>query len=151
MNKFLFISAILLWGKLMNAQISHDLTLYSVDGLKFTLIANGEQINSEPASRVKMENIEEDYVSVKVTFEDPSIPPLEKKFLQIANVGEGEDKPVSTVWTIVKKKEEYGFKFLSRSDKKIQPNETIIINNQESDKHDIEIKVPGIEIGIDPK
>ena len=144
----LLTTAILLCSQWMIAQISHDLTVWSEEGLKFTFVANGEQINAEPASRVKMENIEEDYVNVKITFEDAAIPPLEKKFLQIANV-DGDNKPVSVVWTIVQKDGNYKFKFASRSDKKIQPNETIIIQQQEEDDSDIKIKVPGMEIEMD--
>ncbi|HXH18709.1 MAG TPA: hypothetical protein VNJ07_06460 [Chitinophagales bacterium] len=137
--------------KILHAQIAHDLTIYSPEGLKFTLIANGEQINAEAASRVKMENVEEDYVNVKILFENDSIPPLEKKFLQIADPGTNVPKPVSTVWTIIEKNGQYKFKFLSRSDKKIQPKETLIIQQQPEDDSDIKIKVPGVEIEVDEK
>lgn len=109
------------------AQISHNLEIFSEDGLKFTLIVNGQKINETPQSNVKIMDTENDYVQMKIAFENTEIPDIKKKFLQIAAPGTQEKKPVSTVYKIVEKKGVYKLRFVSRSDKKIQ-EEIIIIH-----------------------
>ena len=85
-------------------QIAHDLEIFSEDGLKFTLILNGRIMNEEPMSNIQILNTDKDYLSLKIKFEDPSIPDLERKMLQIANPGTDEvkrNKPVSVVYKII--------------------------------------------------
>ena len=125
----LLIHASILSGTTAKAQISHDLTIYSEDGLKFTLVINGEEINSEPKSSVKVENTNNDYANVIVRFEDASIPQIQKKVLQIAEPGTGGKGPVAVVYAIKEKKGEQILRFVSRSAKKIQDAPLIIINN----------------------
>ncbi len=108
------------------AQISHNLEIFSEDGLHFTLIVNGEKINETPRSSVKIYDTENDYVQVLIIFEDQKIPDIKKKFLQIASPGTEDKKPVSTVYKIAEKKGVYKLKFISRSNKKIQPKIIII-------------------------
>ena len=113
-------------------QISHDLEIFSEDGLKFTLILNGRIMNEEPMSNIQILNTDKDYLSLKIKFEDTSIPDIERKMLQIANPGTDEaqrNKPVSVVYKIVEKKGKYKLRFASRSDKKIQDEPDIIIQN----------------------
>ena len=110
----------------LNAQISHDLVIFSDSGLKFTLFMNGEQINEEPRANVKIENTELDYCQVKLVFDDSSIPNIEKKILQIGEPGIGDSPPVATVYRIKNKKGTYKLGFVSRSPKKIQRNIIII-------------------------
>lgn len=102
------------------SQISHDLEIFSEDGLNFTLIVNGKIINETPQSNVKITNLENDYVQVIIKFEDENLPTIKKKNLQIASPGTGESYPVSTVYKIFLKKGVYKLRFVSRSDKKIQ-------------------------------
>lgn len=113
----------------INAQISHDLEIYSENGLKFTLILNGRTMNQEPVSNIQILNTDKDYVHAKIVFEDQTIPVIEKKFLQLADPGQGTNKPpVSVVYKIVEnKKGQQNLKFASRSHKKIQSNPDIII------------------------
>ena len=113
------------------AQISHDLEIYSEEGLKFKLILNGRTMNEEPVSNIQVLNTDKDYVHAKIIFEDPAIPEIEKKALQLADPAEGAIKsPVSVVCKIVEnKKGEYKLKFASRSHKKIQNTEVIIIES----------------------
>ena len=68
-----------------SAQISHDLEIYSEDGLSFTLIVNGRKMNEESVSNIQILNTDKDYVQAKIIFDDQSIPPIEKKFLQLAD------------------------------------------------------------------
>jgi len=102
------------------SQISHDLEIFSEDGLNFTLIVNGKIINETPQSNVKITDLENDYVQVVIKFEDTELPTLKKKNLQIASPGTGTSYPVSTVYKIFFKKGVYKLKFVSRSEKKIQ-------------------------------
>ena len=114
----------------VNAQIAHDLAVYSEDGDKFTLYVNGEQINAEPGANVKVENTNNDYVLVKIVFADTSITAIERKNLQIAEPGVNAKGPVSVVYKVkLNKKGEHVLSFVSRSAKKIQEGPTIIINN----------------------
>ncbi len=113
----------MLFGLFVNfsqAQISHDLEIYSEDGLKFTLIVNGKVINETPQSNVKITNIENDYVYIVIKFENTELPDIKKKNLQISSPGTGYSYPVSTVYKIFKKKGVYKIRFVSRSEKKIQ-------------------------------
>jgi hypothetical protein len=113
-----------------NAQIAHDLAVYSEDGDKFTLFVNGEQINAEPSANAKVENTNNDFALVRIVFVDTNIPEIEKKNLQIAEPGVNAKGPVSVVYKVkVNKKGEHVLSFVSRSAKKIQDNPTIIINN----------------------
>ena len=109
------------------AQIAHDLEIFSEDGLNFTLFVNGKKMNEIPQANVQIINIENEYVQVKIKFEDSSIPDLDKKIVQIASPGTEEKKPMSVVYKIKEKKGVYKLRFVSRSDKMIQ-NEIIIVH-----------------------
>ena len=112
----------------VNAQISHDLEIYSEDGLNFTLIVNGRKMSEESASNIQILNTDKDYVQVKIIFDDQAIPPIEKKYLQLADPASGTEKsPVTVVYKIVEKKGNYKLKFASRSFKKIQNTTTEVI------------------------
>ena len=115
---------------LINAQIAHDLAVYSEDGDKFTLFVNGEQVNAEPSANAKIENTNNDFALVRIVFADTNIPTIEKKNLQIAEPGVNAKGPVSVVFKVkVNKKGEHVLSFVSRSAKKIQDTPVIIINN----------------------
>lgn len=111
------------------AQIGHDLEIYSENGLKFTLILNGRTMNEEPVSTIQVVNTDKDYVHAKIIFENQSIPPIEKKALQLADPAERTTKsPVSVVMKIIEnKKGEQVLRFASRSHKKIQSGTDIYI------------------------
>ncbi len=114
----------------VNAQIAHDLEIYSENGLKFTLILNGREMNAEPVSNIQIINTDKDYLHAKIIFENQTIPPIEKKFLQLADPGQETNKaPVSVVYKIVtNRKGKHKLRFASRSFKKIQdPADVIII------------------------
>lgn len=123
-----------------NSQISHDIEIYSENGLKFTLILNGRTMNEEPVSNIQIINTDKDYVHAKIIFEDPNIPEIEKKALQLADPGEGTSKsPVSVVYKIVEnKKGEQVLRFGSRSHKKIQSTDVIIL---ETNPHPVNGKI----------
>lgn len=113
----------------VSAQVSHDLEIYSENGLKFTLILNGRTMNEVPVSNIQIINTDKDYVHAKILFEDQTIPEIEKKFLQLAEPGQGTDHaPVTVVYKISEnKKGKQNLRFASRSRKKIQYGGDIII------------------------
>ncbi len=127
--RFVLILLVALSAGQASGQIAHDLTVYSEDGLSFTLVVNGQTINAEPATSATASNINFDYAKVIVRFEDPSLPTIERKNLQIAHPGTGPKGPVAAVYAIKEKKGEMVMRFVSRSDKKIQNTPVIIINN----------------------
>ena len=140
----------LLLATSLHAQISNNLTIYSEDGLKFTLYLNGEQKNAEPKSNVKVENTDLSYADTKVVFEDTSKGMLRNKILRIGEVGD-DFLPVETVYKIItNKKGELDFKFASRSPRKIQ-TPAVIIQNQSApptNGNGIQITTPNSEIKI---
>ena len=113
------------------SQISHDLEIYSENGLNFTLIINGRTMNETPVSNIQVVNTDKDYLNAKIVFEDPNIPEIEKKMLQLADPAETSSKsPVSVVYKIVEtKKGEQVMRFASRSHKKIQTTDVILIES----------------------
>ena len=121
MKKIFLLTVLLsLFASYSQAQISHDLEIYSEDGLKFTLIVNGKVINETPQSNVKITNIENDYVQVVIKFENGELATIKKKNLQIGTPGTSDSYPVSTVYKIIYKKGVYKLRFVSRTEKKIQ-------------------------------
>ena len=52
----------------IHAQISHNFTLYSEDGLDFQLTINGKVINEEFASSVEMKDVKHDYIKAVIKF-----------------------------------------------------------------------------------
>lgn len=107
------------------AQIAHNLTVFSVEGEKFYLVVNGEKKNEVAKSSVTLKDISNDYVRARVIFEDTNIPFIEKKILQISFTSVGQTPvPTAATYKIQKnKKGEYELRFDSRSNKKIQPKE----------------------------
>jgi len=108
-----------------NAQMAYDLEIFSEDGLKFTLFANGAQVNETPQANVKLINTNNQYIKAKIVFEDQSIPNIEKNTLQIAGPVDGFAH--ATVYKIVLKKGAYKLKWVSRSQKPVQPQTVIIV------------------------
>ncbi len=127
--KALLAALLLIAGISLHAQIAHDLTVYSEDGEAFTLLVNGQKVNEAPATSVTAQNINFDYAKVVVQFANDSLPPIERKNLQVATPGTGPKGPVAAVYAIKEKKGEQVLRFVSRSDKKIQDSPVIIINN----------------------
>lgn len=62
------------------------LTIFSEDGDKFFVVLNGEKQNTEAQSNLRIEDLPQPYYSAKIIFEDPSIPPITKKDLQVSDV-----------------------------------------------------------------
>jgi hypothetical protein len=104
MKRLLSSLAILFAAISLEAQIAHDLTVYSEDGEAFTLYINGQKVNEAPAASVTASNINFDYAKVKVEFQKDGLPAIERKNLQIATPGTGAKGPVAAVYAIKEKK-----------------------------------------------
>jgi hypothetical protein len=61
------------------------LTIFSEDGDKFFLILNGERINDEPQTNLRVEELVQPYYNAKIIFEDNTKAEISKNFLQIAD------------------------------------------------------------------
>ncbi|MBK7085159.1 MAG: hypothetical protein IPH53_11025 [Flavobacteriales bacterium] len=55
-----------------------DLVFFSDDGLKFTLLVDGDQKNAKPASRVVASGIRNEQPMLIINFEDPGVAPIKK-------------------------------------------------------------------------
>jgi ABC-type glutathione transport system ATPase component len=122
------------------AQISHDLEIFSEDGMKFTLILNGRVMNETPVSSIQILNTDKDYLNAKIRFEDTGYEDIVKKNLQLAYPSTDEaqkNTPVTVVYKIVEKKGNMKLRFASRSAKKIQ--EQVIINQTVEEGAGVEI------------
>jgi L-2-hydroxyglutarate oxidase LhgO len=112
-----------------NSQIAHDLTIYSEDEIKFSLVLNGKKRTEEFTTNVELKNLQQESVKVVVEFEDTTIPGIEKN-LYLAKAGTGEKPPMSSVYVIKKnKKGEVKLRLVSQAEKMIQTSPTIIIKN----------------------
>lgn len=78
--KHLFATLLLYVGTLFSAcsQTVGGLTLYTQDGERFRATCNGNPINAQPATRVKVRELDTDVVRVKITFEKPALGTIEK-------------------------------------------------------------------------
>lgn len=144
MKILLALLSVALIGVSAQAQIAHNLTIYSADGLKFFLTINGELKNAEAKSNVTIENIEFDFVNATLTFEGDTHPPIKKKSLKVGDEG----VPTAIVYQLVMKKDGLVLKYDGKSPKKIQP-----INIQQTapppaEENGIKIKTGGVQIQI---
>lgn len=144
-----FLSSAFVMGQ--TSQIGHDVTIFSADGLKFSVMFNGVPINQEPASSVVATDVQTDWVKALITFEDASIPAIKKNILQIKGPNNKTNYPETVVYEIVNKKGEYTLKWSSTSPKKIQQQQTVIIQQQapQEPKSNIQINTPnGTQIKV---
>lgn len=65
-------------------QVSHA-TFYSKEGYPFTIYLNGQKMNDEPQTEVRLINLTQPYYSCEAVFEDPSIEPAVRKMLQLTD------------------------------------------------------------------
>ncbi len=61
------------------------LSIFSEDGDKFTLILNGEVINDEPQTNLRVEDLNQPYYNAKVRFADNTLEDITKNNLMIAD------------------------------------------------------------------
>ena len=67
-----------------NGPVGH-LTIFSEDGDKFTLILNGEIINDEPQTNLRVEDLNQPYYSAKIKFQDETLADITKSNLMLTD------------------------------------------------------------------
>lgn len=115
MKQLLFIlcSAALLAAQPLHAQFYSHCTIFNEDQKKFTVYLNGEQKNEEPKANVRLVNLTQPYYKLKIIFEDPAIPPLEKKLFQLTDA---HGSPVDATHLVyADKKGEYRIRWKSQT------------------------------------
>jgi hypothetical protein len=129
MKNILFILLCFFSAQILFAQsaIGNDLTVWSEDGLLFTLYLNGQKMNEQPSASVLCRDVTVDYANGRVVFAGDSLPDLERKILQIKS--NPQFRVASTVFKIVSKKGGMDFKWVSSNEKAYAPSRTIIIDN----------------------
>lgn len=70
---------------LLFAQRTANLTIFSEDGDRFTLVLNGEKQNDKPQTNIRVEELPQPYYSAKIIFADSSLPAITKN-LQVTDV-----------------------------------------------------------------
>ncbi len=82
---FIIILAVTFQVLAQRQQFGH-LTIFSEDGDKFTLFLNGEQINDQPQTNLRVEELTQPYYNAKIVFEDNTKAAITKNSLEIADI-----------------------------------------------------------------
>lgn len=94
---------------------ANDFEIYSEDELLFSLYVNDVLLDTEMNTRYKMENVAFDKLSIRIIFDNPAIPAIEKKVWISLPGNIREKKPMNSVFKIVKKRKKFKVKNVSRS------------------------------------
>ncbi|MEO8933816.1 MAG: DUF4476 domain-containing protein [Xanthomarina sp.] len=100
-NKYTLLAVMLLFIQTVFSQMQPfgHVTVFSEDGDAFYLIINGEQMNDEPETNIRIEELTNPYYHAKVVFQDGSLETINKKYLQIS----GMDGLLSDMTYIIKR------------------------------------------------
>ena len=105
--------------------VANDLEIFSEEGELFTLYVNGQKVNEEPASYVKLENTHHNMVYARIVLEDKHQTTIKREALMIHVPGaDAGNEPVASVFMIKKrlsifKKRRYKLRSTNRSKKKL--------------------------------
>lgn len=91
MKKIVLFILSLSFGLNLVAQNS-NLTIFSEDGNPFYVILNGIRQNEQPETNVRVDNLINEYYSIKLIFGDENLPAIERKVLMVvdADANKGE-------------------------------------------------------------
>lgn len=70
---------LLLLATACDAQFYSHSTIYSNENVRFTVYLDGQRMNPVPQTRVRCINLTQPYYKLKIVFEDPNIPHIEKR------------------------------------------------------------------------
>ncbi len=124
MKHFIILSVFALFNALgLFAQ--RDLLVFSDDGMKFKLEVNGVIQNNEPTTNVKVADISQEFVTVRVIFADENFPPLKKSFTLVQNM--------ETSAKLTLKKGQYKLRYNGQTpiSRAVTPNQTVINYGEE--------------------
>ena len=159
MKRFIILSVFALTiSSFSFGQIAHDLEIFSESGDKFKISINGRVLSEQYGTHVKLDNIQNDNLHVKIEFEDSKREPILKKYLLLSDPGEQHDGPMTPQSNVYKVREtrkgKLKLSYVSRSPKKVQPvvNQTVI-HTTETHTHSsgsvtIQTPVGGISLTI---
>ncbi len=124
----LFISYFL-WALTTQAQFlpTANLTVFSEDGYKFFLILNGERMNDEAQTNIRIEELPNPYYNCRIIFEDRSQKELVKNNLMLTD---GDGIPMDVTYKI--KKDKSGkqvlrfFSFIPAEQNMLRPANTMV-------------------------
>ncbi len=81
----LFAVVAMIYSSFVCAQEVSHATFYSKEGYPFTIYLNGQKMNDEPQTEVRLINLTQPYYSCKAVFVDESLAPAERKLLQLTD------------------------------------------------------------------
>lgn len=84
MRNLLFLVTVLFSLNTLAQQVSHA-TFYCKEGYPFTIYLNGQKMNDEPQTEVRLINLTQPYYSCEAVFEDPNLEPAKRKLLQLTD------------------------------------------------------------------
>ncbi|MEO1032006.1 MAG: DUF4476 domain-containing protein [Bacteroidota bacterium] len=87
-SRFFISVTLLILTQTMFSQVQPfgHLTVFSEDGDAFYLIINGEEMNDEPQTNIRVEELLNPHYNVKIIFKNESLKDISKNFLQIADL-----------------------------------------------------------------
>lgn len=148
----------LLFPLVSMAQMGNELTIFSSDGIRFSLIVNGWQVNEAPQSTVLATDLMAEFVHVVLNFEDKSIPQLRRNVLQLRSVENGMGIPESVVYELIERKGKMVLRWRSSNPLPPPPPPQTIIVREEvpihvpvhvpAPAHGIEINAPGVNVRV---
>ena len=83
-QSFLLLLCLTAFSSAIAQQVSHA-TFYSKEGYLFTIFLNGQKMNDEPQTEVRLINLTQPYYSCEAVFEDPNLEPAVRKLLQLTD------------------------------------------------------------------
>ena len=127
---FLFVFVCLV-GNTFAQQVSHA-TFYSKEGYPFTIYLNGQKMNDQPQTEVRLINLTQPYYSCEAVFEDPALEPAKRKLLQLTDAHGSRVDVTFVVERNRKGKMKIGWKSQSKYPRYIEeprPEPTVVVVN----------------------
>ena len=118
-------------GTAFAQQVSHA-TFYSKEGYPFTIYLNGQKMNDEPQTEVRLINLTQPYYSCEAVFEDPALEPAKRKLLQLTDAHGSRVDVTFVVERNRKGKMKIGWKSQSKYPRYIEeprPEPTVVVVN----------------------
>lgn len=112
-------------------QVSHA-TFYSKEGYPFTIYLNGQKMNEEAQTEVRLINLTQPYYTCEAVFEDPALEPAKRKLLQLTDAHGNRVDVTFVVERNRKGKMKIGWKSQSRFPRYIEeprPEPTVVVVN----------------------
>ena len=106
MKNLIVSMSLVLLGLSAGAQIdfANDIEIFSDKGELFTLYVNGQQVNQQPSSYVKVENIRHNIIQARIEIEDENKSEVKKEILVLNVPGvDSTSDPVVAIFKLKKR------------------------------------------------